>query len=389
MAGIRPSHIGAGFVAVLVGYTSSAVIVVQAASAAGANTAQIASWLWALGLGMAATSIGLSLYYRAPVLTAWSTAGAALLATALVGVPLSDAVGVFLFSSGLLTLFGLLGWVEVLLRWIPRSVAAAMLAGVLLRFGLGLFTTLADALVLVALMLVVWCAARVWQPNYAVLISLAAGVGGCALLGEIQWGGLSFDWAQPVWVTPTFSWVSMIGIGVPLFLVTMASQNLPGLAVLRGNGYATPASPPIVVTGLTGMLLAPFGGFAFNLAAITAAICMSPDADPVSERRYHAAIWAGVFYAITGLLGLTVVTAFAALPAALLAAMAGIALLGTLSSSLVSAFETPAERDAALLTLLCTASGVTIAGIGSAFWGLLVGAAVSAGARRMARPRAG
>jgi benzoate membrane transport protein len=337
---------------------------------------------------MAATSIGLSLYYRAPVLTAWSTAGAALLATALAGVPLSDAVGVFLFSSALLTLFGLLGWVEVLLRWIPRSVAAAMLAGVLLRFGLGLFTTLAEALALVSLMLAVWCAARVWRPNYAVLISLAAGVGGCALLGEIRWGRLSFDWAHPIWVTPTFSWVSMIGIGVPLFLVTMASQNLPGLAVLRGNGYTTPASPPIVVTGLTGMLLAPFGGFAFNLAAITAAICMSPDADPVPERRYRAAVWAGVFYALTGLLGLTVVTAFAALPVSLLAAMAGIALLGTLSGSLVTAFETPAERDAALLTLLCTASGVTIAGIGSAFWGLLLGAAVSAWARRMTQPPA-
>jgi benzoate membrane transport protein len=381
MAGFRWSHVNAGFIAVLVGYVSSAVIVVQAATAAGASTAQVASWLWALGLGMAATSIGLSLYYRAPVLTAWSTAGAALLATALHGVSLSDAVGVFVFSSRLLTVFGLLGWVDALLRWIPRAVAAAMLAGVLLRFGLQLFGILDQALPMVALMIAVWLLARLAWPNFAVLASLAAGIVWCAVSGEIQGAAIVFEWAQPVWVTPTFSWSAMIGIGLPLFLVTMASQNMPGLAVLRANGYDTPASPPVVVTGLTGVVLAPLGGFAFNLAAITAAICMSPDADPQPERRYRAAVWAGVFYAIAGLLGLTVVTAFASMPATLLAAMAGIALLATLSSSLATALEAPADRDAALLTFLCTASGITLLGIGSAFWGLVLGVAAAAVAR--------
>ena len=378
---IRFSHVSAGFIAVLVGYASSAVIVVQAASSAGASIAQISSWLWALGIGMAVTSIGLSWYYRAPVLTAWSTAGAALLATSLPGVPLADAIGVFLFSSLLLTAFGLLGWVEVLLRWVPRAVAAAMLAGVLLRFGLQLFSTLTDALGLVLLMLAVWVLGRRWHPNFAALASLAAGILLCIVQGEVRGGAIRFDPALPVWTTPSFDWAYLIGIGMPLFLVTMASQNVPGLAVLRANGYDTPASPPLAVTGLTGLVLAPFGGFAFNLAAITAAICMSPDADPVKERRYLAAVWAGAFYAMSGILGLTVVTAFAALPPALLAAMAGIALLGTLSGSLVGAFEAPAERDAALLTFLCTASGLTLFGIGSAFWGLAAGVLASAVAR--------
>lgn len=382
---IRGAHVSAGFIAVLVGYASSAVIVVQAANAAGASIAQVGSWLWALGIGMAVTSIGLSWYYRAPVLTAWSTAGAALLATALPGVALSDAIGVFLFSSLLLTLFGLLGWIEVLLRWVPRAVAAAMLAGVLLRFGLQLFSTLADALGLALLMLGVWVLGRRWQPNFAALASLAIGILFCAFQGEVRSSVIVFDVARPIWTTPTFTGSHLIGIGLPLFLVTMASQNVPGLAVLRANGYDTPASPPIAVTGFVGLVLAPFGGFAYNLAAITAAICMSPEADPVKERRYGAAVWAGGFYAVTGLLGLTVVTAFAALPPAFLAAMAGIALLGTLSGSLVSAFEEPAERDAALLTFLCTASGLTLFGIGSAFWGLVAGVAASAISRRLLR----
>jgi len=380
---IRFSHVSAGFIAVLVGYASSAVIVVQAASSAGASIAQISSWLWALGIGMAVTSIGLSWYYRAPVLTAWSTAGAALLATSLPGVPLADAIGVFLFSSLLLTAFGLLGWIEVLLRWVPRAVAAAMLAGVLLRFGLQLFSTLADAMGLVLLMLTVWVVGRRWHPNFAALASLAAGILLCIVQGEVRGEAIRFEPALPVWTKPSWTSTYLIGIGMPLFLVTMASQNVPGLAVLRANGYDTPASPPIAVTGLTGLVLAPFGGFAFNLAAITAAICMSPDADPVKERRYLAAVWAGVFYAASGILGLTVVTAFAALPQALLAAMAGVALLGTLSGSLISAFEEPTERDAALLTFLCTASGLTLFGIGSAFWGLVVGVLASAIARRL------
>lgn len=369
----NPSHLSAGFVAVLVGYTSSAVIVFQAASAAGAGPAEISSWLWALGVGMAVTSIGLSLYYRAPVLTAWSTPGAALLVTALAGVPIDEATGAFLFSSLLITLCGVFGWFDTIMRRVPRALAGAMLAGVLLRFGMELFTSMQTQAALVAAMLLSYLGIRRFIPRYAIALTLLVGLLLAGLQGSIHFEAVSLQFARPIFTAPSFSATSLIGIGLPLFIVTMASQNIPGIAVLRANGYATPASPVIAATGITGLVLAPFGGFAFNLAAITAAICMSPDADPRPERRYLAAVWAGLFYLVTGILGATVAALFAAFPHELVAAVAGLALIGTIATSLAGALAAEHERDAALITFLTTASGVSLFGIGSAFWGLVIG----------------
>ncbi len=370
------SHISAGFIAVLVGYTSSAAIVFSAANAAGASPAHISSWLLALGLGMGVTCIGLSLRYRSPVLTAWSTPGAALLATALVGVPMDDAIGAFIFASALLALVGFTGWAEALMKHIPRTLAAAMLAGVLLRFGVGVFSALGSDLALVALMLAIYFAGRRVNSRYTLPLTFVGALAWAAINGQIHSETLSLDVARPLFTAPSFTLSTAIGVGIPLFIVTMASQNVPGIAVLRANGYTTPASPLIGWTGLTGLLLAPFGGFSFNLAAITAAICMSPEADRDPARRYLAAVWAGIFYLVTGVLGATVAAALAALPRALVAAIAGIALLGTIANSLNAALADERERDAAIVTLLCTASGLTLFGVGSAFWGLLLGIAV-------------
>jgi benzoate membrane transport protein len=367
------SHISAGFVAVLVGYTSSAVIIFQAAAAAGAGTAEISSWLWALGIGMALTSIGLSLRYRTPVLTAWSTPGAALLITGLSGLTLSEATGVFLFSSALITLCGITGWFERLMRHIPAPLAGAMLAGVLLQFGLELFAALEQRILLVATMLAAYLLLRQLLPRYTIPVTMLIGVLIAALQGELRVEALEWQLAVPLFTWPTFSLPALIGVGIPLFIVTMASQNIPGLAVLRANGYDTPASPLITGTGLTGLLLAPFGGFAFNLAAITAAICMGREADPDPRQRYRATVWAGLFYLLTGLFGATVATLFAAFPGELVMAIAGLALLGTIAGSLSAALADSDSRDAALLTFLVTASGISLAGIGSAFWGLAVG----------------
>ena len=367
------SHISAGFIAVLVGYTSSAAIVFQAATAAGASAAHISSWLLALGLGMGVTCISLSLYFRSPVLTAWSTPGAALLTTALVGVPMSDAIGIFIFASVLLTICGVAGWVEMLMKHVPHSLAAAMLAGVLLRFGLGVFISLGSQLWLVAVMLLIYFAARRLQSRYTIPFTLLGGLVWAAQGGLIHVEAVRFTLAQPIFTAPTFTLTTIIGVGIPLFIVTMASQNVPGMAVLRANGYQTPVSPLIGWTGLTGVLLAPFGGFQFNLAAITAAICMSPEADRNPQRRYLAAVWAGIFYIITGVLGATVVSVFTALPKELVSAIAGIALLGTIGNSLTGALLDERERDAALITFLVTASGLTLGGVGSAFWGLVLG----------------
>lgn len=368
--------LSAGFIAVLVGYTSSAAIVFQAASAAGAGAAHISSWLLALGLGMGVTCIGLSLYYRSPVLTAWSTPGAALLATALPGIPMSEAIGAFLFASALLTLCGIGGWVETIMKHVPKALAAAMLAGVLLRFGIEVFVALRSQLGLVALMLAIYFAGRRFNSRYTIPLTFLGGLAWAAQGGLIRFEAVSLTLAQPIFTAPTFTLSTAFGVGIPLFIVTMASQNIPGIAVLRANGYQTPASPLIGWTGFTGLLLAPFGGFSFNLAAITAAICMSPEADRNPQCRYLAAVWAGIFYLMTGLLGATVASVFTALPKELVAAIAGIALLGTIGNSLHGALREEGERDAALIAFLVTASGLTLIGIGSAFWGLLFGLAV-------------
>ena len=371
-----PPPISAGFIAVLVGYTSSAAIVFQAATAAGASPAHLSSWLLALGLGMGVTCIGLSLRFRSPVLTAWSTPGAALLGTSLVGLPMSEAIGAFLFASALITLSGFTGWVEALMKHIPKTLAAGMLAGVLLRFGLNVFTAFGAQPALVGLMLGVYLVGRRLNSRYTIPLTFFAGLLWATFDGMIETTALTLDVAKPLFTAPTFRLSTLTGVGIPLFIVTMSSQNVPGLAVLRANGYRTPVSPLIGWTGLTGLLLAPFGGFQFNLAAITAAICMSPEAHPDQERRYLASVWAGVFYLVTGILGATVAGLFAAFPKELIAAIAGIALFGTIGNSLAAALHDDGERDAALITFLVTASGVALSGVGSAFWGLLAGLAV-------------
>lgn len=380
----RISHISAGFIAVLVGYTSSVAIIFQAAQAAGATPAELNSWMWALGIGMGASCIGLSLRFRSPVLTAWSTPGAALLVTSLQGLSMSQAIGVFLFSSFLITLSGITGWFQKLMQAMPRHIAAAMLAGILIRFGMDLFVSMQTQWLMVGLMFLTFLLGRIWLPRYTVPLALAVGVASAGALGLLHLDTLSWTPARPLFIKPELSVSALIGVGIPLFIVTMTSQNVPGLAVLRANGYNTPASPLISWTGAIGLLLAPFGGFSFNLAAITAAICMSKDADPDPARRYGAAVWAGLFYLATGVFGATVVSLFTAFPVELVAAIAGLALLGTIANSLAGALTEERGREAALVTFICTASGLSFMGIGSAFWGLVFGMAVHLFARRMA-----
>lgn len=364
----------AGFIAVLVGYTSSVALVFAAAQALGATPEQTASWLWALGLGMALTSTGLSLWYRRPVLTAWSTPGAALIAASH-GLALPEATGAFIVCALLIALAGYSGAFERLMERIPAAIAQALLAGILVRFALdaALATAVDPALVLV--MLAAFLAGRRWWPRYAVPGVLLCGLAVTAGLGRLTLQGVALDWTRPVWTTPVFTPAAIIGLGLPLFIVTMASQNLPGVAAQRAAGYDTPVSPVIGSTGLASLLLAPFGGYAINLAAITAALCMSPEAHDDPRRRYWASAAAGLFYLATGLAGGAVVALFGALPRSLVVTLAGLALLGTIAGGLHGALKDETRRDAALLTFLVTLSGVSLLGIGSAFWGVVVGAA--------------
>jgi len=373
LASLRLSHISSGFIAVLVGYTSSVAIVFQAANAAGADQALINSWLLALGLGMAATCIALSFYYKTPILTAWSTPGAAMLATALVDVPMNEAVGAFIFSGLLITLSGITGSLDRLSKLIPPPIAAAMLAGVLMPFCLEIFKYLQQEFALVALMCVTYLLGKRLFPLYAIPLVLVVGGIAAWSMGLFETRQLDFEIASFVFTMPTFSMTSLISIGIPLFIVTMSSQNMPGIATMHTAGYRPPLSPIITTTGITTMLLAPFGGFAFNLAAITAAICMEKDADPNRETRYLAAVSAGVFYFIAALFGATVVALFSMSPKALILPLAGLALIGTLGNSLAIALDKPLHREAALVTFLVTVSGVVFFGVGAAFWGLIAG----------------
>jgi len=367
------SAIAAGFVTVLVGFASSAAIVFQAAKSLGATPAQIGSWIWALGLGMGVTCIGLSLAYRKPVVTAWSTPGAAMLIASGAGLPLSDAIGAFVLCALMIVIAGFSGVFERLIGRIPVSLASGMLAGVLLRFGMGAFSAMHTQLGLVLTMFGVYLLSRRLLPRYAVILTLLAGVLFAAVRGLIAMEGVSLQGAVPIFTVPTLSVAAGIGIALPLFLVTMASQNVPGVAVSRASGYDIPVSPTIGWIGIVNLLLAPFGAFALNLAAITAAICMGREAHEDPARRYVAAVAAGLFYLVMGMLGATVALLFAAFPAELIIAIAGMALLGTIGASLVAALREESEREPALVTFLVTASGLSMFGIGSAFWGLVAG----------------
>ncbi|NJO79301.1 MAG: benzoate/H(+) symporter BenE family transporter [Cyanobacteria bacterium RM1_2_2] len=367
------SAIIAGFVTVLVGFTSSAVIVFQAAQALGASAAEIASWMWALGMGMGLTCIVLSLRYRVPVVTAWSTPGAAMLITSAAGVSMPEAIGAFLISGGLITLCGFTGWFERAMNRIPMSIAAAMLAGVLLRFGMDVFVAMQTQFLMVFAMFCAYLVMRRVLPRYAVVAALLLGMLIAGSQGLLRFETVQLQLAQPVWTRPQFSIGALIGVALPLFVVTMASQNVPGVAVIRASGYTVPISPLIGWTGAATLILAPFGAFALNLAAITAAICMGREAHENPDRRYAAAVAAGGFYLLIGLFGATVGAVFAAFPQELVLAIAGLALLGTIGNGLATALIYEKEREPALITFLVTASGIALFGIGSAFWGLIAG----------------
>ncbi len=369
----HPPAITAGFVAVLVGYTGSAVIVFQAAQAAGASSEQTISWMMVLGLGMGVLSIGLSLYYRMPIIVAWSTPGAALLATSLTGVTLAQAVGAFVFSAVLITLAGVTGWFARIMDRIPLSLASAMLAGILFQFGVEVFVSMQNQFLLVFGMFAVYLLCKRLLPRYAILLVLVVGLALCAWLDLLDFSDFSFHIGELAYVAPEFSPSVLIGVGIPLFIVTMASQNIPGIAVLRASGYQPPVSPVIGWTGFATLLLAPFGGFAINLAAITAAICAGPEAHEDPSKRYIAGVANGVAYLIVGLFGAAVAGLFAAFPQEFVLSLAGLALLGTIAASLHGAVADADSREAAVITFVVTASGASLFGIGAAFWGLVAG----------------
>lgn len=365
----------AGFVAVLVGFTSSVAIVFQAAQSFGATPAQITSWIWALGLGMGLCSLVPSLLLRKPVMVAWSTPGAAVLATAGAAGSFSmgEAVGAFMVCSALVILVGATRALERVADRIPMEIASALLAGVLARFGIQAFAAAQTALPLVLLMVGTYLVARRMAARYAVVVTLVVGILWVLITGQMAWSMEPVRLAMPVFVAPQWSVSAIVSLAIPLFVVTMASQNLPGMAVIRASGYELPVSRLITMTGWASLVLAPFGAFALNFSAITAAICMGPEAHEDRLKRYTAAASCGAIYIVIGLFGALVTGLLTSFPKELVVAIAGIALLSTIGNGLASALRDERHREAALITFLVTLSGITLMDIGSAFWGVVAG----------------
>jgi len=374
------SALVAGFVSVLVGFTSTVAIILQAAENLGATKDQTASWLWAIGIGMGIPSILLSLTSRQPILLAWSTPGAALIASAAKDghLSLAQATGAFIISAVLIAVAGFSGAFEKLMRRIPLPLASALLAGVLSRFAADAFAGIPGNPALVLGMAAAYLAGRRWWPRANVPLVLVTGIIIAAAQGLFHLEGIPVRIIRPVWVTPEFSTGTLIGIALPLFLVTMASQNLPGVSALRVAGYEPKVSRVVGWSGIANLLLAPFGAFALNLAAITAAFCVGPEAHPDPRRRYWAPVCAGLIYCGIGLFGGTVAALLTAFPHALVVTVAGLALLVTIGNALTSALSDPPYQEAAVVSYFVVVSGVSIHGIGSAFWGIVAGAIVLA-----------
>lgn len=363
----------AGLISVIVNYGGTFILVFQAAKVAGLSPELTASWVWSVSIGVGVTGLLLSWVSREPIITAWSTPAAAFLVVALGTTPYAEAVGAYLISAAAFVLLGLSGYFEKVIRLIPPGVAAGLLAGILLQFGIGAFGGMSIDPLLAGLLIVAYVALKRFTARYAVVGILALGLAFLLTQGRVDLSGLALEFAAPVFTVPEFSLNALLSVALPLFLITLTGQYMPGMLVLRNDGFRTSANPIVTVTGLGSLLMAPFGSHAFNIAAITAAICTGKEAHEEPSKRWIAGIAAGVFYILVGVFGVTLAALFMAFPATFITTLAGLALLGTIGGSLASAMADAKSREASLITFLAAAANITLFGIGGAFWGLLIG----------------
>ncbi|UTY59718.1 benzoate/H(+) symporter BenE family transporter [Massilia sp. erpn] len=363
----------AGLISVIVNYGGTFILVFQAAKVAGLDPASTASWVWSVSIGVGVTGIILSWMTREPIITAWSTPAAAFLVTALAGTSYAEAVGAYVISAAAFVALGLSGWFERVIRLIPPGVAAGLLAGILLQFGVKAFGGMSVDPLLAGLLIVAYVTLKRFSARYAVPGILLLGLAFLLAQDRIDLSGLRLQLAAPLFTMPVFSLNAMLSVALPLFLITLTGQYMPGMLVLRNDGFKTSANPIVTVTGLGSLLMAPFGSHAFNIAAITAAICTGKEAHEDPSRRWIAGIAAGLCYIFVGVFGVTLAAVFMAFPATFITTLAGLALLGTIGGSLASALADVKTREAALITFLAAAANITLLGIGGAFWGLAIG----------------
>jgi len=374
---IRPSDLThpvvAGLVSVIVNYGGTFILVFQAAQVAGLSPALTASWVWAVSIGVGVTGILLSWRTREPIITAWSTPAAAFLVTALANTSHAEAVGAYLISAAGFVLLGLSRCFDKVIRLIPAGVASGLLAGILLQFGIKAFGGVSLDPWLAGLLIAAYVALKRFTARYAVVGILGLGLAFLLAQGRVDFSGLSLELAAPVLTAPSFSLNALLSVALPLFLITLTGQYMPGMLVLRNDGFKASANPIVTITGLGSLLMAPFGSHAFNIAAITAAICTGPEAHAAPSKRWIAGVAAGVFYILVGVFGVTLAAVFMAFPATFISTLAGLALLGTIGGSLANALADAKTRESALITFLAAAANITLFGIGGAFWGLLIG----------------
>lgn len=363
----------AGFLAVLISYSGPLIIFFQAAQRANVSTDMMVSWIWGISIGAAVAGIYLSIKYKTPVITAWSAPGTALLVTLFPDISLNEAVAAYITSAIVIFLIGITGCFDKLLKWIPQDVAAGMMAGILFQFGINLFTASDSMPLIVFSMLMVFLIAKRLMPRYTMIWVLAAGILLSLFLGKMNPVEVSFNLAVPQWISPEWSWNSTLNLALPLILVSLTGQFLPGMAIMKLSGYNTPAKPIISATSIASLAVACVGGITIALASITAALCMGKDAHELKEKRYIAGIANGLFYILGGLFAGSIVMLFSLLPKELVAALAGLALLGAIATNITAAMQNPQHRDAALITFLATASGMHFLGLSSVFWGICIG----------------
>lgn len=363
----------AGLISVIVNYGGTFILVFQAAKVAGLSPELTASWVWSISIGVGVTGLVLSWLSREPIITAWSTPAAAFLVTALATTPYAEAVGAYVVSAAAFVVLGLSGWFERVIRLIPPGVASGLLAGILLQFGIKAFGGMSVDPVLAGLLIVAYVLLKRLTARYAVVGILALGLAFLLAQDRVDLSGLQLRFAAPVFTRPEFTLNALLSVALPLFLITLTGQYMPGMLVLRNDGFKTSANPIVTLTGLGSLLMAPFGSHAFNIAAITAAICTGKEAHEQPSRRWIAGVAAGVFYILVGVFGVTLAAVFMAFPATFITTLAGLALLGTIGGSLANALADAKTREASLITFLAAAANISMLGIGGAFWGLVIG----------------
>lgn len=368
-----PHPVVAGLISVIVNYGGTFILVFQAARVAGLSPELTASWVWSVSIGVGLTGLFLSWYYREPIITAWSTPAAAFLVTALASTSYAEAVGAYIISAAAFVLLGLSGYFEKVIRLIPAGIASGLLAGIMLQFGIGAFGGANIDPVLVGSLIVAYVVLKRISARYAVVGILVVGLVFLLAQGRVDLSGMQLTLAMPVFTMPEFTLNAALSVALPLFLITLSGQYMPGMLVLRNDGFKTSANPIVTVTGLGSLIMAPFGSHAFNIAAITAAIATGREAHEDPSKRWVAGIAAGCFYVLVGVFGVTLAAVFMAFPATFITTLAGLALLGAIGGSLAGAMAEPASREAALITFLAAAANINMLGVGGAFWGLVIG----------------